>query len=420
MATLSEFYANLPNLRNGDADGYNILHVAAGIPASYYFLNFTTAVPGDNVIRARVCLDAAVYQSRMAATGMDANEAKAQGIVLAAVRAGMMKSWDLNAGNASAAQRVDIGVGVWDGAQATPADRYVEAGLQARVNGYDADYVSDAMISSLMQIGMGVFVCCGVIMVRTEGLHHFVGELKAISVALGKQVFGARFEAPFGLDMTTFEDVAYHKAPHCWISDLMITAARSNETRVRLLAAKLAAAAVRVPAKYPAESGAGAISNLVKKTQTAGRLANVAVDADRIVAICDAVTVGTMATAAMRAESTRALAELIEVHSSDIAICIGLFRGICSHAGVRDPGILRAKCLVRIAADDPVMVSTGVQQMEAAIRVQREKSRRGILRGIGLFGADAPEDTEALPADETMAQILAAVVGRAAAAGAVP
>jgi len=132
------------------------------------------------------------------------------------------------------------------------------------------------------------------------------------------------------------------------------------------------------------------------------------------------VTVRDMGDADARAASTEALAAVITRFGPDIAVCIGLFRGICAHAGVSNPGILRARCLTRIANDDPTMVSTGVQQMEAALRVQREKSRRGILRGIGLFGAEIPPDTQALPADETMAQILAAVVGRIGAAQAVP
>jgi hypothetical protein len=420
MSTLEQFYNSIPNLRNGNANNFNVLHVAAGIPNTYYYLNFATDLPDATDMRTRIAVIAAVYAHKLETAGTDADKAKAYGLILAAVREGMTKAWAVDATNSLPAQTATVAATVWDATQADLAARCVQGGLHARVTAYDGNYVSDRDISSLMKIGMGVFVTCGVIMVRTEGLHHFVGDNKAVSAAIGKQVFGSGFTAPFGLTMEEFEDVAYHKAPHVWVSEAMIEAARDDDTRTRLLSARLASAAVRVPAKYPAESGASAIRNLVVKVEVAASLANVALNTATIVTDCDNVTQNQMNTAGDRAAAVVALSELQETYASDIAICIGLFRAICDHASVRNPGLLRANCLERIELDNPVMVSNGKQQMESALRVQREKARRGIVRGIGLFGADAPDDTQALPADETMAQILAAVVGARPAAAGVP
>jgi hypothetical protein len=240
MATLNEFFESIPNLRNGNADQYNVLHVAAGIPNCYRLLTFATEIPNDNNIRGRVVDTASFYQARLEGAGVARDVARAKGLILAAVREGMKKAWNLANDHALAAQRENIVAAQYNGAAAADANRILNNDVRPFAAAYTQDYVSDHMTSSLMRLGMGVFVTCGVILVRTEGQHHFVGENKAVSTAIGKQVFGAQFTPPFGLTMEDFEDVAYHKAPHVWVSQEMIDFARNPVTRVRLLAARLA------------------------------------------------------------------------------------------------------------------------------------------------------------------------------------
>jgi hypothetical protein len=167
---------------------------------------------------------------------------------------------------------------------------------------------------------------------------------------------------------------------------------------------------------------------IVRKAQGVTRAANVSMDIAAVVTAGENVVVDDMTTAAMRSEST-ANAQAMEVaYGEDVGFCIGCVEASCAHVNTRMPSILNSACLKRIKANHGGAVSDGRIHMEGVYRVLREKSRRGVISGIGLFGAAVPDDTEPLPADETMAQILGALVannaggggGRGAAGGRVP
>jgi len=149
------------------------------------------------------------------------------------------------------------------------------------------------------------------------------------------------------------------------------------------------------------------------------------VDIAAIQAAVRAVSDHAMDTPRGRSDSAAAQAALIAAHGEDLAFCVGMIRASCSHAGQTDPPIMRAWSIKSLVNDSSSAVTRGVSQMEQSFSVSRSRARRGIIGGVGVFGAPAPPDTEPLPADETIAQILSAVLGsgqtaQAAAAGPVP
>lgn len=413
MTSLQAFYDTIPDLRNGDPSTYNVLHVAAGIPARFYYLDPAAAVPDPTTdVVTYIRLVAAFYAYRITAADPSANVemARAYGLVLSCTRAGMNKAWRVAAGDLEAAQVVTPSVPIWDGSAVGDARVTVPA-IREHYAAMTGDLVEESLLGGLMRLGFGTYITCGVILVRTEGQHHFVAPHKPISTVLFRQVFGKDTPPPYGLMMDDFEDIAFHKAPHPISSGAMMSAARSTDNVVRMRQARLAAAAVRLPAQYPPEASASAIAALARKAASTGRVANVAVAVDDIVEECNAVSQGDMRTPAQRSAAVDAMAALYERHKEDIAFCAGLLVAACAAASVARPKLLKAKAIERAMQDEFDALTSGQRQMDAALRVEREKSRRGIIAGVGMFGAEAPPPTEPLPADEQLAQILSAVMG---------
>jgi hypothetical protein len=257
-----------------------------------------------------------------------------------------------------------------------------------------------------------------VILVKTEGAHHFVAPHKPVSTVLYNQAIGRDVAVPFGLTMEVFEDIAFHKTPHPVVSQAMIQAARSEENRVKLRQAGMAGAAVRMPALYPPESSASAFAAIAVKAEATGKLANVAVNSAVVVKECKDVTKGAMDTPALRSAAVDAMAAVYEARKVDIAYCAGLLSEASDAAGGTRPALLQARIVQKVMRDEFDSYARGQKQMAAAMRAERERARRGIVPGVGVFGADAPPDTEPMPADEQLAQILTAIVGAQNPAGA--
>lgn len=423
MATLQQFYDSLPDLRNGDAAHYDIVHVASGIPTHYHTIRADPPFPGiaaggPGALRDRIRLSAAVYAQRIEASGVDAGLARAQGCCLAAVRQGIYRTWRIQTNELIAAQVINNADLNFNAALAD-ADRLTDAVANAHYVAITDDYFPDAMISKLVKIGMGMLVCTGVVLVKTDNAHHFVDPHKSIHRSVLTQVLGRNYEIPLGMDKDDFEDIVCHKASHCVNTQLAIRMARSTDSKVRLRASGLGSAAVRLPAKYGSESAASAVLKVVLMGRSLGQMANVAVDTASVTRATRAVTKGEMDTPALRSESTDAQADVVERFGEDIAFCAGLVKGSCNYANREDPPILRSYCLKTIMTENAVQVTNGVNQMDQAFTVRRTMARRGIIGGVGLFGAEAPDATDPLPADETLAQILNAVFaaqGNAAAA----
>lgn len=408
--SLQAFFASLPDLRNGNAGDYELVHVASGIPSQYYMIDSSTCPVQTSTIRTRVRLIAAHYASRIQAEGAAAADARAQGACLACVREGMNHSWSIAGADLVASQTVAITDWAWDPSLTGDA-RVTDQGIRAHYVAYDDDYMPDDVIAKLMRIGLGMLPCTGVVLVKTDFQHHFVDPHKVVHRTVLNQVLGRPHTPPFNLDVETFEDVVCHKAAHCVVSSVAAAIARNPNTRVRLMAAQLGSAAVRVPALYGPEAAAGAMLKVARMASSLGAIANVAVDITAVESAAAAVSAHRMETPEGRTAAAESQAKLVETFGEDIAFCAGLVQQSFQHAGQAGAPILQAWSVKNVMNNCSTSVTRGVVQMEQAFSVQRSQARRGIVPGVGLFGAEAPPSTDPLPADETLAQILQAVLG---------
>jgi hypothetical protein len=351
----------------------------------------------------------------LAASGLDGADARAQGTVLACVREGIYSSWAIAEDDLVTAQTIANPTFYWN-AEAQDDLQVTNADVRAHFVAIDDNYLPDDLVYRLTRIGMGMLACTGVVLVKTDNEHHFVDPHKTVHRTVLTQIMGRNAALPFNMDRATFEDIVCHKAAHCVLTSLAVTIARDADVKVRLQAAKLGSAAVRIPALYNSESAASAMLKVAKTAKSLGQVANVNVNVRAIETAVAAVTNGQLNTPEGRTASAEAQATLIATHGEDLAFCVGMIRASCNHAGQTDPPILKAWSIKSLVTDSSAAVTRGVEQMEQSFSVSRSRARRGILAGVGVFGAAAPADTDPLPADETIAQILSAVLGAGPAA----
>lgn len=424
MATIEALFTDLPNLRNGDAATYTVVHIAAGIPVEYHFI-LGTDEPDENTFHRYLIADSAMYSVQMAATGLDADVARKRAVVLAAVRMGIRKSWNIVGGDLIAAQRHDDAYYL---ARHNPNEALTAATqgaaanllafpLEAVRNEVDAlalmpELFEPLTLSRLFRLGMAMPVITGVILVKTDGQHHFIDQHKNVYRAVQRQVLGRGTPTPFDLEPEVFEDIVAHKSTHPISSARMIGWARHVDTKSRLMAAGIASAAVRVPAQYGPESAMSAITSLIRKAVSIGRAANIAVDMAAVDALLAQVFNGVaLDTPDGRTLGANRAEVFVSTHGVDLARCMGILQATCDNANIQRPALMRSYALLRIVEENPSAMAEGVDQMNVFYRSQRERARRGILGGMALFGSEVPDDSNPLPTDDTMGQILAAVLG---------
>jgi len=410
MATVQQFFDNLPDLRNGDPSNYVIVHVAAGIDNHYHSF-LPNDCPVDRTdMSGRIRLIASHYASRIAAAGADAADARAQGLVLACVREGIYASWAITDADMIASQTVANHIWHYD-EMAQGDDRVTNAGVRTHYAEYTADVLTEDLMYSLARLGMGMLPCTGVVLVKTDNQHHYVEPHKTVHKAVLNQVLGRNYVVPLGMERELFEDLACHKAAHCILTSVAVAIARNHDTKVRLDAAKLGSAAVRIPALYGYEAAAGAILKVAKVAQAVGATANVAMNITALEARVARIYQTDSTTPTGRTTGAARQAGVVEDFCEDIAFCAGMIRASSSHAGQAAPAILKAWSIKTIVSNCTASVTRGSTHMEQAFAVARARARRGIIPGVGIFGAATPADTDPLPADETLAQVLSAVLG---------
>lgn len=424
MATIETLFTDLPNLRNGNAANYTVVHIAAGIPAEYHFI-LSPDIPTALTLERHLLADSAMYSVQMTAAGLVADVARKRAVVLAAVRMGIRKSWNIVDGDLIAAQRHDeayylarhvLGQALAPAGQQTPANAaaFPLAAVRDEVAALTAmpELFEPVTLARLFRLGMAMPVVTGVILVKTDGQHHFIDQHKNVYRAVQRQVLGRGTPIPFDLEAEVFEDLVAHKSTHPINSASMITFAREEATKTRLMAAGIASAAVRVPAQYGPESAMSAITSLVRKAVSIGRAANIAVDMVAVEALIELVFNGIDLNTpdGRRVGADRAQA-FATTHGVDLARCMGILQATCDNANIQRPALMRSYALARIVEENPSSMAEGVDQMTVFYRSQRERARRGILGGMALFGSEVPNDSNPLPTDDTMGQILAAVLG---------
>lgn len=415
MTSIQDFVNSLPNLANGAPESYSVVHVATGLDDMWKKIPPATILPNPADIRDHLRVVSAIYADRLARGGEAQDKALAMGTVLAAARFAIDASWDITTAKIITNQTI------------TPADVHYDNTLAGRLRCTDADaadlydlllpaYVEDDIISKLMMCGQAMYATCGAIIVKSSNKHHFVAPHKVVSTCVLRQVFGRDYVPPLGLTKAEFEDVMCHKVPHVYTSANMVAVARDVASIPRLKAAGLSTAAVRIPATYPPESAAGAVRTLIIKAVSCGNSANVAMNTQGVLNDLDNVRIDGIGTPQQISALEDQMAHFVSQNKYSIARCCGLIRGAAEGSSVSAPPIFRAYSIKSIEEECDMEVVEGKMQMAAALRAARERNRRGIVPGMGLFGAAPPADTDPLPADEVMAQVLAAVIGNNAAA----
>lgn len=375
-------------------------------------------------ISRAIAADGAIYAALFAARG-DADElARKKGVLLASVRIGIHKAWNLVNADISTAQSrtpdwynarhvatfdIPDNPTAADMAAAFPNAAVLAHYMAIRGNN---DLMQPDLLAKFLKFGSAVPAVTGVVLVKTDNQHHFTDPHKNIFRAVMRQILGSLDDIPFGLSKEDFEDIVAHKAAHPINTGSLVGFARNDGTRVRLMAAGIASAAVRIPAQYPPESAMSAVRSLLVKVGAIAARANVAMEVEQQVDDVENLFHGIdLNTPDGRAVATTRATAYTTDNGVDLGRCIGILQAVCEHAQIAKPDLLKSYALRRVIGANPASVAEGSSQMETYYRVLREKGRRGIIPGLGLFGAPAPPPTDPLPADETMAQILQAVLG---------
>ena len=407
-----ELYSKIPDLVNGNPNGFEYVFVSAGLPAEYHWAPAATfaALPdvadNDSYVLRASCL-AAYHACLLIEAGVQEQAAIPRAVTLACARLAIVRAWRIEAGDivesqlapnvaaraVTAAGALDANVAHFATVAEFAARRIAAANL---ITGAHSSF-----FASVSLVAVAMPVTSGVIIARTQ-VHHYQDPHKAISDNVIMEKMGTNIQFPQGLDDASFKDVLCHKAAHPIKSGILVCMARSAQVKLNLLAVGLNTAAVRVPAEFGPESSASAIANLMQRVESAGRERNVAVSVAPATDLRDAVRAAL--TDAPTPQTVRAAAVLVETfkgaHGGDVAFAAGFMTALFEATSVppRLRSSVNAWSIKGICAECPERHADGVDAFNAASRWARARAREGFLAGHGLMGADAP--AERRPAEE--------------------
>lgn len=406
-----------PNLRNGDAATFGLVHVSEGIPTPWKWpsdATFANIHPMDATHSGaeRIASEAAIYATGLAKSpGVAASIAvRTKALICAAARAQIRHAWGITDNDIEANQLLVTNVQVEATGTHTAgiADIGTAADLEVERVAIRAMYdeMSQDFLAKVVRAAMGVPVVVGVILVQT-GTHHFVEPHKKIATAISNQVFGARSVVAPNITTDEFDDALYHKAAHPIRTDLMTSWARAEDTKVKLCAVGLASAGVRVPAKFAPERAASAFHAIVHQAATAARTANVAANVATVDAMLTEVSsaIAADASPAGQLAAEGILNRFVAANGVDIAWLTGFYRAELQEAGLNltTQSVFRAYSITRVLAEHPASAASGANHHSDAMRWRRNRAREGYLPGIGIFGAPQPADFGSLPAGNVSA-----------------
>lgn len=427
-AALFDVPAN--TLRNGAVASMVPIHLATGIHAGYTWIlsgavrNVGGAAPDDNVVELYRL--AALYSVALERAETTQEKRNHKALTLAASRLAIAAHWDVKTEDFIANQTSGL-TGLW---KPTDADKIGSFAAAAEATVFTAEKVSAAVdalpamteavdaagtvwadyIASTGRAAIGMPVATGVVLVKTRS-HHFVEPHKGVAQAIIRQVFGPNFVGTLHLSREDFEDVVCHKASHPFKTEVLTQWARDKTVKARLVAANLASAAVRVPAKTDPEAMMSSVLKLISMVSTVAGDANVNIGNIMETAEATEVKVKAELESITNQGGVATAQDVVNtwVNANDfgIATMYGMVSEMVDDAvaggGATSAGttILRAYGLRRIAADNPAAVAKGRAIMSDARNWSRERSRAGNLMGTGLFGAEPPE-VRTPPAGEGM------------------
>jgi len=364
--------ALLPNIVNGDPNNFVPIFVAPGIADRWKWTNtVNTVVNSDATFRKAVTLEATMMLCYAGATVTAADVRMAT--YVAVLRTVMRHAWTLEMAEVENAQTLTITADHTE-IDATTGN-FVHAGpnnvnvadKRALFDRVDAEFAAkvDTIIPGLIRLATGVPLIVGTILVYSSG-HHFVPQHKNIAVGLVRQVFGAQHVAEMDLPEDDFYDVVFHKAAHPLVTGWLVGQARNAAHRAGFTAMGLAAAIVRVPAKFAHERAGSAIIRLVTQVNTLGESNNVVLAAATITAAIEgtAIADGDNITPALITARADAYTQLEASNAADIGFCIGFYRAAIADtdAGAVRDTLLRSYAIRRLIQSEAASVAIGEAQ----------------------------------------------------------
>jgi hypothetical protein len=415
-------FAQIPDLVNGDDSRFEFIFVSAGLAEQYHWV--TDGVMGNmgdtgdaDAYLARVVAEAALHAHLLAAKGMAQAKADAVALCLAFGRSVIRRAWgicdrDVVASQMMSPEMLDTAAGARPEPLVLTADGDLPTGkslvgplvgldfaaarnrLEAMV-GTAANPLHEDFFAAVSRCAIGMPACNGVTMVATR-VHHYVDPHKRICDAVVDQHWSDAVVIPGGLTMDEVKDAVCHKTCHVIESSKLVMLARSAEVRARLAAIGEGAAAVRIPAKFDPERAASAYAAVVAKAAGAAASANVAMDRSLVEAFVADVEAETRTSATQQglAAAEAKVSAFRLAHGYDIAWCAGFLSALydASNASRRARSVVSAFSIKSLMEEEPSAVADGRNQYELYRRWARERARAGLLPGIGVFGAAAPQD----------------------------
>lgn len=407
--TLQDLISGIPDLRNGHADSYTVVHLSSGIAPRYYSIPHAS-LPNPKTSFSDYLKPAAVIyavRSEMA----DRRKAIIEGVTLACVRAGARSAYMINQNDCIANQTMsdDDVKAVYLAAVGAAPCVYAGGAATELSTAFDELDMEDRILSDLVRLGIGLFVTTGVTLVRTSMMHHHVDPHKGISTVVITQLFGSAI--PFGMDKETFSDLVCHKACHVYSSEVMSTLARQEETKTDLNTIGLGSAGVRVPAERPFEQAAGAFANLITTSADLLTVCNVNAKLEVPRKELDAIAKIKSLDANSERDGQKLLAQFETVHAPGMAFLAGLLQTMLAESNQGKGSLLSSYAIKRVMITYPVQCANGGTCAANAAKLARSRAKEGILTGTALFGADKPTDIVPKDKQSDTVDLVKAIMG---------
>jgi hypothetical protein len=426
----------LNDIRNGSIEDIEEMLPRAAIALQYFWI-WPNDLPND-ALPAVVFDIAKVYAAliRAADSEVDKEEARHQGIVLAAIRTGMVEMFKLQYTDMSPGE-VNKKIMTWhETAAETPKKPVPVAGssaatvlpeiaeeedepekkpakvlkgefevkfptaLKVAAEKYLDDWTDPTdmemfMASQHISLSVGVMACQGHSIVKCG--HHFLSKVEAGQRGawdgLKKQFlqgFSRGAGEWSGLSSSKWEDVAFHKAGHPVSMALKIRWAQDPAISDKVNRSGWGSIANRLPATEPDFELARVAWALVEKVKVTIVMMGGKVDTSRLATVIQRVEKEKTATARLPLIHDAIL--MTKAKAYEIAYCAGLLEAMCMQSGQPKHTILNSKGLAKLRSEEVSAGADAGLDYSAYTRNRREMREKGEIGAMSVvFGEHAKE-----------------------------
>lgn len=328
-----------------------------------------------------------------------------QAMCLGAVRAGMMRMWNVDPNHlivteTSAAQVLHLNNGNMETIHAHTQQTFtLSESLAYSMRNMSAE--ENDVLYALFKLSMAVVPLAGLSLIGTG--HHYLSDVPQATNAVMKQVMSVSsvgVKAWFTADAVDIMDMIWHKSAHPVTSAHLIAQALSNEVPISLRDAGLGSAMVRLPYIEPEMKAAKAMVAVVATVQHAvsqvnGRLSITCV-VNAIADVNQFAVRGVAANAPVVAHHpnirTRnaAIAEILRPAVDRATMAVAYAMGVCGAmldtlpARDKHSTLMNARSLARIRAENLPTVTAGSNFYENLMRRDRNAAANGEVSGPNM------------------------------------